>query len=242
MRPSCITVIFVVISLFVFSQETFSQGIGTGPSPTLIEVPDPVFPPEALQTGLEGKVSVLVTVDKEGRVVGIERANGPHPVCPAVSTPDVLAIRRAASDAALMAKFSPALHEGNPVTSFYLISFDLPKKPKADEGGEKHYTVVDTGSDSSRKLTGGVLNGKAANLPKPPYPPAARAINADGQVTVEVVILEDGSIFSAAAISGHPLLRPAARQAACDARFSQTLLDGKPFKVSGVITYNFVRP
>ncbi len=185
-------------------------------------------------------MSILVTVDKEGRVTGIERANGPDPVCPAVQTPDVLAIRKAASDAALMAKFSPALHEGNPVTSFYWISFDFPEKTKNEKGDEKHYTVVGTGSDSGRKITGGVLNGKALSLPKPRYPPAARVINADGQVTIQVVILEDGSIFSAAAIAGHPFLRPVARQAACEAKFSPTLLEGKPVKVSGVITYNFV--
>jgi len=41
-------------------------------------------------------------------------------------------------------------------------------------------------------------------------------------------------------VSGHPLLRGAAEQAARGARFSPTLLSGQPVKVSGVITYNFV--
>ncbi len=89
-------------------------------------------------------------------------------------------------------------------------------------------------------ISGGVLNGKATSLPKPTYPPAARAVNAEGAVSVQVLIDERGTVISASAVSGHPLLRAAATDAARGARFSPTLLQGEPVKVSGVITYNFV--
>ena len=89
-------------------------------------------------------------------------------------------------------------------------------------------------------VSGGVLNGKAISLPKPPYPPAARAVRASGTVTVQVTISESGSVISATAVSGHPLLKAAAAQAARGARFSPTQLSGQPVKVTGVITYNFV--
>ena len=91
-----------------------------------------------------------------------------------------------------------------------------------------------------KQISGGVLNGKATSLPKPPYPPAARAVRASGAVSVQVLISESGSVVSASAVSGHPLLRAAAVQAARGARFSPTMLSGQPVKVSGVITYNFV--
>ena len=91
-----------------------------------------------------------------------------------------------------------------------------------------------------KQISGGVLNGKATSLPKPPYPPAARAVRASGAVTVQVLIDESGSVVSASAVSGHPLLRAAAVAAARGARFSPTQLSGQPVKVSGVITYNFV--
>ena len=91
-----------------------------------------------------------------------------------------------------------------------------------------------------KQISGGVLNGKATSLPKPPYPPAARAVRASGAVSVQVLIDENGSVVSASAVSGHPLLRAAAVQAARGARFSPTKLSGQPVKVSGVITYNFV--
>lgn len=91
-----------------------------------------------------------------------------------------------------------------------------------------------------KTISGGVLNGKATSLPKPPYPAAARAVRASGAVSVQVLISETGSVISATAVSGHPLLRPAAVAAARGAHFSPTLLSGQPVKVSGVITYNFV--
>jgi len=91
-----------------------------------------------------------------------------------------------------------------------------------------------------KKISGGVLNGKATSLPKPPYPPAARAVRASGAVNVQVTISESGSVVSASAVSGHPLLRQAAEQAARSARFAPTLLSGQAVSVTGVIVYNFV--
>ena len=89
-------------------------------------------------------------------------------------------------------------------------------------------------------VVGGVLNGKAVSKPAPLYPPIAKAARAQGTVTVQIVVDEDGDVISAAAVSGHPLLQQAAVAAARQAKFSPTRLSGEPVKVSGVITYNFV--
>ena len=89
-------------------------------------------------------------------------------------------------------------------------------------------------------ISGGVLNGKAISLPKPAYPPIAKAAHASGTVTVQVTIDENGNVISAHAVSGHPLLQAVAVAAARGARFSPTKLSGQPVKVTGVITYNFV--
>jgi TonB family protein len=91
-----------------------------------------------------------------------------------------------------------------------------------------------------KTIAGGVLNGKAISLPRPPYPPAARAVRASGAVSVQVLIDENGRVISASAVSGHPLLRASAVSAARGARFTPTILSGQAVKVSGVITYNFV--
>src|SRR6185437_11352369 len=45
-------------------------------------------------------------------------------------------------------------------------------------------------------ISGGVLNGKATYLPKPAYPPIARAAHVSGTVNVQVVIDESGKVIS----------------------------------------------
>lgn len=90
-------------------------------------------------------------------------------------------------------------------------------------------------------VSGGVLNGKAISLPKPNYTAAAKAVGAQGQVNVQVMIDEAGRVVSANAVSGHPLLKPEAERAARNARFTPTTLTGVPVKVTGVIVYNFSR-
>jgi protein TonB len=91
-----------------------------------------------------------------------------------------------------------------------------------------------------KPISGGVLNGRATSLPKPPFPPIARAARASGTVVVQVLVDEDGNVMEAHAVSGHPLLQNAAKEAALQARFAPTRLSGQPVKVTGVITYDFV--
>jgi len=93
---------------------------------------------------------------------------------------------------------------------------------------------------SVRQVSGGVLNGKAETLAKPAYPSAARAVGAEGAVSVQVLIDEEGTVVSADAVSGHPLLKEAARSAAFQSKFRPTKLSGQAVKVSGVIVYNFL--
>lgn len=77
---------------------------------------------------------------------------------------------------------------------------------------------------------------KPTALPKPPYPPAARAVRATGEVEVEVKLNIDGSVETATALGGHPLLRKAAENAAKRARF--TLMSGNADRV--VLVYVFL--
>jgi TonB family protein len=108
---------------------------------------------------------------------------------------------------------------------------------EAAEGNENAEANENSGGPT---IAGGVLNGKATSKPQPPYPPLAKAARAQGTVTVQVTVDETGGVTSARAVSGHPLLQQAAVAAAKQAKFAPTLLAGKPVKVSGVLTYNFV--
>ena len=83
------------------------------------------------------------------------------------------------------------------------------------------------------------MNGKAKSLPKPDYPAAAKAVKASGTVMVQVTVDEKGVVVSATAVSGHPLLRKAAVEAAKKAVFEPTILSGTAVKVSGALTFSF---
>ena len=85
-----------------------------------------------------------------------------------------------------------------------------------------------------------MISSQAIKKIQPPYPSMAKAVRAAGAVQVQVLISEEGRVISASSISGHPLLRDAAVQAAHQWVFSPTLLNGKAFKASGVLTFNFI--
>ncbi|HWS86500.1 MAG TPA: energy transducer TonB, partial [Pyrinomonadaceae bacterium] len=84
------------------------------------------------------------------------------------------------------------------------------------------------------------LDAQIIDAPNPSYPPIAKAAKAEGTVSVKVTVDEEGNVVAAAAVSGHPLLRSAAVDAARAAKFKPTVVDGKPVKVSAVISYDFI--
>jgi TonB family protein len=117
---------------------------------------------------------------------------------------------------------------------------------KRSEGGEParvrvgENTVVATAQPLKTRINGGVLNGKADKRTQPVYPAIARAAGASGPVEVEVTVDESGNVASARAVSGHPLLQQSAVEAARQWTFKPTMLEGKPVKVAGTITFNFM--
>jgi hypothetical protein len=91
------------------------------------------------------------------------------------------------------------------------------------------------------EITNGVLSGRAIALPRPAFSPVAAQAHISGDVLVQVTINEEGKVVSAQAIEGHQLLRPASVAAAEAARFAPTMLCNEPVKITGVLSYHFVR-
>ncbi|HKB68371.1 MAG TPA: TonB family protein [Pyrinomonadaceae bacterium] len=118
-----------------------------------------------------------------------------------------------------------------------------PAKPAANEE-PKPDEAQRPGTDPGKRapISGGVLNGKAISLPKPDYPPDARAAGTEGVVVIQVTVDEQGNVSEARAISGPKQLQDVSVNAALQAKFSPTLLSGEPVRVTGVIVYNFGRP
>ncbi len=87
--------------------------------------------------------------------------------------------------------------------------------------------------------SGARASGQKLYEPELAYPPIAKAAGAEGSVSVQVTVDEEGNVVAAEAVSGHPLLRSAAVDAARQSKFRPTLVKGKPVKVSAVISYVF---
>ena len=116
---------------------------------------------------------------------------------------------------------------------------DTDMSPDANENSSPSPMLPGNSRSSVRPISGGVLNAKATSLPDPVYPPAAKRVQASGTVSVQVLVDEKGNVVTAQAVTGHPLLRPAAVAAARQAKFSPTLFSGKPVRVTGLINYQF---
>jgi TonB family protein len=90
-------------------------------------------------------------------------------------------------------------------------------------------------------INAGVVNGKATYLAKPEYPQEAKAQGLQGSFIIKVTIDEQGTVIKARPMCGAGILEDAAAAAAMKSKFSPTLLNGTRVKVTGTLTYNFVR-
>ena len=238
----CLAVIAGASPAFAQTEDVkvIRRGILNGKAKSL---PEPEYPEELRVSGIEGIVKIAITIDEEGTVISAEPvyedvrivsrdgeeieetiAESPHPLLIAP-----------AQKAAMEARFAPTLLSGNPVRVKGMLVYSF-GADRVDPPPPTTYKKIPS------QISGGVLNGKARSLPAPAYPAAAQAVRASGTVTVRVVVDETGEIVSATAVSGHPLLKPAAVAAARRAKFSPTLLNGSPIRVTGILVYNFILP
>lgn len=248
--------VLLVSTLVAQKGRVTAEPVFIGPAPTVVKLPLPVYEQKTVR--LNGIVSVAVNVNESGEVIVTDAGEGPYPICKNVTDPGVLSLRALAVAAAKNAKFAPAMVDSKPTTVNGRIEYNFDAGETAENPGLSSSGSPDARLDGLTRLgntavgsaalivangdtvSRGVLNGRAESLAKPVYPSAAKAVRAGGGVSVQVVIFEDGTVYSGAAVSGHPLLRRSSELAACSSRFSATLLEGKAYKVAGVITYNYV--
>jgi len=205
----------------------------------LISGPQFVLSDEAVSAGIEGKIVVAFTVDKDGKITIAVPYAGPSWPCGTRPIKQLEDMWEAIRQNVRASHFSPAIKNGKPI-SFNLEMTYLVGQAYRDAIERQKQRKDVRKENADPWLEGGVINGKAVKLPKPGYPSDAPANRVSGAVSVEVLIDESGKVIRAGAVSGHPLLQASSREAACDAKFSPTLLQGRPVKVSGIITYNFI--
>lgn len=92
---------------------------------------------------------------------------------------------------------------------------------------------------SKEKSKEKIRKGALIEAPRPEYPDAIKEQKIEGTVAVVITIGDDGNVIDAKADGGPKELYAVSEAAARKARFHPTLVDGKPAKVTGVMTYNF---
>ena len=89
------------------------------------------------------------------------------------------------------------------------------------------------------RVGGNVQKAMQIFAPNPVYPQLARQARISGVVKLNAVISKEGTIEQLNAVSGHPLLIPAALEAVQKWRYKPTLLNGEPVEVITQIDVNF---
>jgi outer membrane biosynthesis protein TonB len=233
LRPALLLLMIVVFTAAVFGQSK-DELISAVPT----ELATAAYPFVAIESGVSGDVSVEVDINTKGKVTAARVLSGPGFTCPDVKNVAVVSIRNAATEAAMKTKYKPAKLNGKAVASTGRLAFGFtpPSKPATNiSEPSREFSAVKTVSDSDP------LNGSAIILTSPTFPKEARKMKIFGTVIVNVLIETDGTVFSAEAVEGPPLLRAVSQTAACTSLFKPTLLSGQPVKVEGVIRYHFAQ-
>jgi hypothetical protein len=110
-----------------------------------------------------------------------------------------------------------------------------------EENFRRNLTQEFFGDFGKDVIPGGILGGRAVNLPKPKFPEDAKKDKWSGSVWVYVLVDETGQVIKAKAVCAkYESIAKATEAAALNSKYSPTLLSGKPVKVTGVLVYNFV--
>jgi protein TonB len=84
-----------------------------------------------------------------------------------------------------------------------------------------------------------MLEGMLIRKVQPVYPPLAKTAHVQGSVVVYALISKAGTMEKVHAISGHPMLVPAAIDAVSQWRYRPYILNSEPIEVETQITVNF---
>ncbi|MBX7219517.1 MAG: M56 family metallopeptidase [Blastocatellia bacterium] len=185
--------------------------------PLLIKRAEAVYPPLAKAARASGEVILEVTVDENGQVVEARVISG-HPL-----------LQQAALSAAKESEFEPARIQGSSVRASARMTyrFDLNDKDKHEM------------RDYIRRSEG-VIRGSALNRAVPQYPEQAKTEGVQGDVVLQITIDEAGTVIAAEVVEGPELLRDACVTAARQWTFKPTVVEAKPVKVQGRLTFRFV--
>ena len=89
------------------------------------------------------------------------------------------------------------------------------------------------------RVSSGVQQGNLVNKVTPIYPPIAKNARISGTVVLQAIISKTGVVENLHAISGHPMLIPAAVEAVKQWRYKPYYLNGEPVEVETTVSVIF---
>lgn len=199
---------------------------GQKSEPKLASAPEYKLSKQGEAAGIGGVFTAFLLIDQEGRVDSVKSLLSPPLPC---SLPNKLIedTETSVRDHLKSLTFVPAMKNGKPVKSEITLSF------KVGDSYKRAHPANDYKADQLNAVQGKALNGKAVRLPKPQNP------GLRGVVNVQVLIDEEGNVISAGVLNGPARAAAVSREAACESKFSPTLIGGTPVRVSGVVTYSY---
>ena len=105
--------------------------------------------------------------------------------------------------------------------------------------GQPEQTAAPGDAPGSVKIKGSVMQTSLLRQTPPQYPPQAQQARIEGVVRFRAVINTDGTVMELSLIGGHPLLAPAAMEAAKGWVYRPTSVDGEPVEVITEIDVRF---
>lgn len=207
---------------------------------------DPIYPPLAIQTHIEGAVVLNVVINASGDVESMALISG-HPL-----------LVNAAIDAVKQWKYTAYLHNGESIrvqTTVHLnftLSHDHESEGTVTDGlldlipeGTVLQGVVGStpppGSPLPQRIrvSSGVSQGLLVTKVSPEYPPDARMQGVQGLVVLKVNIDTAGNVVQVELVSGHPLLVQAAIDSVSQWKYRPYLLNGTPIMVETQVQVTF---
>jgi TonB family protein len=230
-----IILIFMICG-FSFGQEDLKKlitdcrggGVITGKA---INLPKPTFPLGGEYKPFVSTIIVSVTINENGNVIEANAISG-----------NAL-FRQTSELAAHSSKFSPSIWGCERKTAYSEITyiFDSIKEDVSISNSNLRFTKELDGNTKQIICSDCYpTNERAAKLEKPDYPSIAKAVQASGTVSVQILIDENGNVIEAKAVSGHPFLRPASIKAALRSKFEPPRISGQLVRVWFFLSYNFV--
>jgi len=199
--------------------------------------PEFVMSPEAKAAGIDGVITVGLTVSSKGTTSNIKLFGGPMWPCGIKEPEQVDEVRRAVRKFLESATFQPATKDGRPRSSDVQLYFSV-SKSFADARDSKAIEE---------------------NLRKGIFPPLVEVVNISRFATelprlggavgstarsileIQVIVDEKGDVISAGTVRGLPQEVHEARRLGCSSKFKPLTYRDRPIKMTGRILFDIRR-